>query len=163
MDAKAALLARTLTERSLTLATAESLTGGELGATITSIPGASKFYLGGVVAYDTAMKPALLDVPKALIAEYTVVSAEIAEAMALGIQKRTRADWVVAVTGVAGPDPQEGHDPGEVWICVLGPKIASFAQFNQIRQFQFLGDRAAVRSQTIQASFEMLLRVISPV
>lgn len=163
MDGKAALLGRTLTQRSLTLATAESLTGGELGATVTSIPGASKFYLGGVVAYATSMKTSLLGVPKDLIGTYTVVSGQIAEAMALGIQSRTGADWVLAVTGVAGPDPQEGHPPGEVWVCVLGPRVASIPPFNQVEQFHFDGDRGAVRSQTIEAAFGMLLRVISPV
>lgn len=162
METKAPLLAKTLTERSLTLATAESLTGGELGATITTIPGASKFYLGGVVAYNSAMKTSLLGVPKDLISTHTVVSGQVAEAMARGIQRQTAADWVMAVTGVAGPDSQDGHAPGEVWICVLGPQIASFPQFNQTEQFQFEGDRAAVRKQTIEAAFGMVLRVISP-
>ena len=88
---------------------------------------------------------------------------KVAIEMAVGLQERTNADWVIAVTGVAGPDPQEGHDPGEVWICVLGPRIASLPQFQQTERFQFEGERDAVRAQTVDAAFTMLLRVVSPV
>lgn len=154
---------KTMTDRSLSLATAESLTGGLLGATLTSVPGASACFLGSITAYATRMKTALLGVPKDIIATHTVVSDYVAVAMADGLQGRTDADWVIAVTGVAGPDAQDGHAPGEVWICVQGPRVASFPQFSQVERFQFPGDREAVRVATVDAALQMLLRVVSPV
>lgn len=159
----AARVVATMTGRSLSLATAESLTGGLLGATLTSVPGASRCFLGSVTAYDSRMKTALLGVDKRVIGEQTVVSEAVALAMAIGVQDRTDADWVIAVTGVAGPDPQDGHEPGEVWICVQGPRIASLPQFSQVQQFWFTGDREAIRTATVDAALAMLLRVVSPV
>lgn len=156
-------LAKTLTERSLTLASAESLTGGLFGARVTSVPGASKFFLGTVCTYHTSMKPTLLGVSKETIAKHTVVSAEVATEMAIGVQRLTDADWVVSMTGVAGPDAQDGHAPGEVWLCVQGPRVASNPQFHQVEQFQFEGDREQIREATVDAAASMLLRVISPV
>lgn len=163
MNDLAARTVKTMTERSLSLATAESLTGGLLGATLTTVPGASACFVGAVTAYASAMKTALLGVPKELIAQHTVVSEPVALAMAVGLQDRTHADWVIAVTGVAGPDAQDGHAPGEVWICVQGPRIASLPQFSQVQQFHFHGDRETIRVATVDAALQMLLRVVSPV
>lgn len=163
MNELAGKVIRTLGQRSSTIAVAESITGGLIGATLTTVPGASKVYVGGVVSYATRLKTALLGVPHDVLRTYTVVSEEVAIEMAVGLQNRTNADWVIAVTGVAGPDPQEGHQPGEVWICVLGPRIASLPQFRQVEQVFFEGDRDAVRAQTVDAAFTMLLRVVSPV
>lgn len=163
MSELAATVVRTLTQRTLSLATAESLTGGLLGATVTAVPGASKVYLGGVVAYASAMKRVLLDVPDEDIVRHTVVSEEVALSMAIGLQNLTHADYVIAVTGVAGPDAQDGHEPGEVWIAVLGPRVASFPQFQQVERFEFPGDRETIRRETVEQSFRMLLRVVSPV
>ena len=163
MNELAAKVIRTLGQRTLHLAVAESITGGLIRATLTTVPGASKVYLGGVVSYATRLKNRLLGVPVETIAAHTVVSEEVAIEMAVGLQERTNVDWVIAVTGVAGPDPQEGHEPGEVWICVLGPRIASLPQFQQTERFQFEGERDAVRAQTVDAAFTMLLRVVSPV
>lgn len=154
---------KTLTERDLTLATAESLTGGLLGATITQVPGASKVYLGGAVAYTTPVKESLLGVDRKEIDAFSVVSPQVASGMASGIHDSTRADWCVAVTGVAGPDPSEGHDPGEVWICVRGPQIGALPAAVHTQQFQFEGDRRAVREATVEAALSMLLRILSPV
>ncbi len=163
MNQLAEKVIKTLRDRSLHIAAAESITGGLIGATLTAVPGASKIYLGGVVSYATRLKTALLGVPDEVLREHTVVSEEVAIEMAVGLQNRTNADWVIAVTGVAGPDPQEGHQPGEVWVCVLGPRIASLPQFRQVEQFFFEGDRDAVRLQTVDAALGMLLRVVSPV
>ena len=163
MSELAETVVRTLSQRTLSLATAESLTGGLIGATITDVPGASKVYLGGIVAYASNMKHVLLDVPDEEIVSHTVVSEEVALSMAIGLQNITHADYVVAVTGVAGPEPQAGHAPGEVWIAVLGPRVASFPQFQQAERFEFEGDREAVRRETVEQSFRMLLRVVSPV
>lgn len=163
MSELAAKVIKTLKDRTLSLAVAESLTGGLIGATLTTVPGASAVYAGGVVAYASRLKTDLLGVPTALIRERTVVSEDVALAMAIGLQERTDADWVISVTGVAGPDPQEGHEPGEVWICVAGPRIPSLPQFRQTERFHFEGDREAIRSATVDAAFTMLLRVVSPV
>lgn len=163
MSTAAATVVKTFRDRTISLATAESLTGGLLGATITRIPGASKVYLGGTVAYDSRMKTDLLGVPREVIKQYTVVSEQVALAMAVGLQQACHADWVIAVTGVAGPDAQEGHEPGEVWVCVLGPRIASLPQFQLVERFDFTGDREAVREQTVETALLMLLRVVSPV
>ncbi len=154
---------KTLTERDLTLATAESLTGGLLGATITEIPGASKVYLGGATAYATPVKESLLGVDRKEIEAFSVVSAQVASGMASGIHDATGADWCIAVTGVAGPEPSEGHAPGEVWICVRGPQIGALPAAVHTRQFQFEGDRRAVREATVEAALAMLLRILSPV
>ena len=163
MNELATKVITTLRDRSVNLAVAESLTGGLLGATLTTVPGASEVYLGGVISYATRLKTDLLGIPARTIAEHTVVSDEVAIGMAVGLQERTDADWVIAVTGVAGPDGQDGHAPGEVWICVLGPRIASMPQFRQVERFDFEGDRDAVRTQTVDAACRMLLRVVSPV
>lgn len=163
MNELATKVITTLKQRTLNLAVAESVTGGLIGATLTTVPGASQVYLGGVVSYANRLKTDLLDVPAEAIAAYTVVSEEVAIGMAVGLQRRTDADWVIAVTGVAGPDAQEGHDPGEVWICVAGPRIPSLPQFRQVERFDFTGDRDSIRQQTVDAAFSMLLRVVSPV
>ncbi len=154
---------RTMTERDLTLATAESLTGGLLGATITDVPGASKVYLGGGIAYATRVKQDMLAVDRVEIDAFSVISSQVASGMASGIRDLTDADWTIGVTGVAGPDPQDGHAPGEVWICVRGPQIGTLPAPIQTQQFQFDGDRRAVREATVDAALSMLLRILSPV
>ena len=163
MNDLAAKVIATLKDRSLSLAAAESLTGGLIGATLTTVPGSSKVYLGGSIAYSTPLKTDLLGVPAELIRQHTVVSEDVALSMAVGLQQRTHADWVIAVTGVAGPEGQDGHEPGEVWVCVVGPRIASLPQFQQVHRYHFEGDRESIRSQTVDAALSMLLRLVSPV
>ncbi len=153
----------TMKERDLTLATAESITGGLLGATLTSVPGASRVYLGGVIAYANNLKERMLGVDSFEIRTHSVISGEVAAGMASGARELTRADWAVAVTGVAGPDPQDGHAPGEVWISVVGPQIGTMPSPVQTQQFWFTGDRQAVREATADAALGMILRVLSPV
>lgn len=163
MSELAANVIATFTERTVTLATAESLTGGLIGATLTQVPGASAVYLGGAVAYASRLKTDLLGVPAEALAAHTAVSEEVALAMAVGLQERTDADWAVAVTGVAGPSGQDGHEPGEVYVCVVGPRIASLPQQQLVEHYAFTGDRAAIRAQTVDAALAMLLRVVAPV
>lgn len=163
MNELASTVISTLKQRTVTLAVAESITGGQLGATLTTVPGASQVFLGGVISYATATKTDLLGVSRETIAAHTVISEDVALDMAVGLQRRTDADWVISVTGVAGPDPQDGHEPGEVWICVLGPRIPSLPQLRQVERHDFTGDRAAIREQTVDAACQMLLRVLSPV
>ncbi|MFV0451099.1 MAG: CinA family protein [Propioniciclava sp.] len=163
MTVLAARVVETLTVRGLSLATAESLTGGLIGATITAVPGASAVYVGGVVAYQTRLKEDLLEVPAATIATHTVVSEPVARAMAVGLSRSTGADWCLAVTGVAGPTGQDGHEPGEVWIGVVGPTIGTHPPVELMERYDLTGDRSAVREQTVDASFRVLLRALSPV
>ncbi len=111
-----------LIARGATVATAESLTGGRLAAALTSVPGASACVVGGVVAYATAVKVAVLGVPADLVAEHGVVSGECAAAMARGSRDLLGTTYAMATTGVAGPDPQEGHPAGHVWVAVAGPR-----------------------------------------
>ncbi|MEJ7831755.1 MAG: CinA family protein [Nocardioides sp.] len=110
-----------LNERGGTLATAESLTGGRLAALLTEAPGASATYVGGVVAYATAVKKSLLGVSQEIVQRHGVVSAECAAAMARGVRTATGATYAVSTTGVAGPDRQEGHPPGTVFVGLVGP------------------------------------------
>ena len=118
-DAAAAVV-RTLLGRGLTLATAESLTGGAVAAAVVSVPGASNVYVGGVVTYATALKVSLLGVPQDLVDSDGVVSAACARVMAERVRSLTGADVGVSTTGVAGPDPQEGKAPGTVFVAVAG-------------------------------------------
>ncbi|HUD37955.1 MAG TPA: nicotinamide-nucleotide amidohydrolase family protein [Streptosporangiaceae bacterium] len=104
-----------------TLATAESLTGGTVGARITSVPGASDYYLGGVIAYAAEIKASILHVPREVIDAHGVVSEQTATAMAEGVRNLFNADVGVATTGAAGPDPLEGHPAGTLCVSVADP------------------------------------------
>ena len=120
--AAAAVLA-VLLERGLTLAVAESLTGGLLSAAIVRVPGASRVFLGGIVAYNTALKQSLLDVDGALLAEHGPVHPEVAAQMARSVRHRLavdgrEADVGLSTTGVAGPGPQDGQPAGTVYIGI---------------------------------------------
>jgi nicotinamide-nucleotide amidase len=137
--------------RGLTIAVAESLTGGLVVADLVSVPGASAVVRGGVVAYATELKHELLGVDAALLAAGGPIQRAVAEQMATGVRERLGADVGVATTGVAGPDPQDGHPPGEVWIAV-----ASDAGVRSLR-LERGGDREAVRRETVSAVLELAL------
>jgi PncC family amidohydrolase len=117
----AAELVELLLTAGATLATAESLTGGLVGAAITAVPGCSAVYRGGVISYATELKAQLLDVPPQLLDEVGAVDPTVAREMAQGAARRLRADYAVATTGVAGPSPQDGRSPGTVFVGVHGP------------------------------------------
>ena len=135
-----------LVAQGLRLATAESLTGGMIGTRLTEVPGSSRAFMGSIVAYDGEVKRSLLGVP-----EGPVVSEETVRAMALGACERLGADVSVAVTGVAGPDPQEGQEPGTVWMatCVDGEVQAVRTRWpfdrTRIRQFTVITVLDALR------------------
>ena len=131
-----------LQTRAATLATAESLTGGLLGARITGVPGASRVYVGGVVAYATEVKQRLLGVEEDLVEQYGVVSAECARAMAEGARLQFGATYAVSTTGVAGPEPQEGQPVGTVFVGVAGPSGTS------VVSLALSGDRDGIRERT---------------
>jgi nicotinamide-nucleotide amidase len=147
----AADLIHALTERGLTIAVAESLTGGLVVADLVSVPGASAVVRGGVVAYATELKHELLGVDAALLAAGGPIQAAVAEQMAAGVSARLSADVGLATTGVAGPDAQDGHRPGEVWIA-----IASVDGIRSLR-LELGGDRAAIRRETVEAVIGLAL------
>jgi nicotinamide-nucleotide amidase len=121
-DNLALVIGKMLVETSQTLAVAESCTGGNIAHYITSNPGSSAFFKGGIVAYSNEIKNSFLDVSQAVINECGAVSQEVAESMAVGALKRFRADYSVATTGIAGPDGGTEEKPvGTVWIAVAGP------------------------------------------
>ena len=156
MDPRGDLAARivgALGERGQTLATAESLTGGMLGAAITAIPGASAVYRGGIVAYATELKTALLGVPAALLARHGPVHPDVACAMAAGVRDRLGATWGLATTGVAGPDPVDGLAPGTV-------HIAASAGMPATRALALAGGRNEVRRDTVREALKLLWELL---
>lgn len=151
-ETTAAQLVAGLLSRGQTVATAESLTGGLISATITAIPGASQVFLGGAVVYATSLKHLLGGVSEDILQSAGAVSPQTAMALAEGIRQRTGADWAIAVTGVAGPDPQEGHQPGTVWLGLVGPGHPASATLLKLR-----GSREQIRVQTVDAAMSRLL------
>jgi nicotinamide-nucleotide amidase len=138
-----------------TLATAESCTGGLVGARLTDVAGASDVYVGGVVAYANAVKEERLGVPAAVLERHGAVSAETAEAMADGARAALGADAAVAVTGIAGPDGGTPEKPvGLVYVGVVTPAARS------TESFVFSGDREAVRTRATVLSLHALRRLL---
>jgi nicotinamide-nucleotide amidase len=142
-----AVVGRLLLDHGLTLAVAESLTGGLVAARIVAVAGSSGWFRGGVVAYASEVKHDVLDVP-----EGPVVSAAAAEAMADGVRRRLGADVGLATTGVAGPTEQEGHPPGTVW---LGLAIGDEVDAVQVR---LPGDRDRIRQMSVISLMDRLRR-----
>jgi nicotinamide-nucleotide amidase len=110
-----------LRSRGATIAVAESLTGGLLGGALTAVAGSSATFRGGVIAYATELKASLLGVDPDLLARHGAVHPDVAAEMARGVAARLQATFGLATTGVAGPDPQDGHPPGEVHVALAGP------------------------------------------
>tara|TARA_B110000503_G_scaffold131628_1_gene206555 strand:+ start:57 stop:542 length:486 start_codon:yes stop_codon:yes gene_type:complete len=137
----------------VTFAIAESLTGGAVSSDVVSIPGASAVFRGGIVAYDPMAKHDLLEVDAALLASTGSVSGEVATQMAEGVARRLRADFGVATTGVAGPDPDpvSGAKPGTVFIAVSGTSLGTL-----VRELSLDGDRADIRSRATRAALQAL-------
>lgn len=123
-------LGKMLREKGKTLSAAESCTGGEISHLITTVPGASEYYLGSVTSYAIKIKESVLGVPSRTIQEYGVVSAEVAAAMAEGVRRVTGSDYSVATTGLAGPGG-DGHYPeGTVWVGISSAKQTLTKKFN---------------------------------
>lgn len=139
-----------LIERGETVATAESLTAGLVCATLTEVPGSSKAVRGGLVVYATDLKARLAGVDPRLLAEHGAVHPDVAAQLATGARERCGADWGLGLTGVAGPDGQDGVAPGTVHIGLAGPGV------QQVRTHRFEGDRAAVRTASVHAALELL-------
>ena len=141
-DIVAALIAR-----GQTVGCAESLTGGLLSDAFVRVPGASKVFMGGIVAYDEGRKAALLGVDPATLAAHTAVSLQTALEMAAGARQRLNVDYALATTGYAGPD---GDDVGLVYVALAGP------EGTQARECRFAGSRGQIRKQAVQAALNLL-------
>ena len=138
-----------------TIAVAESLTGGLLGAELTSVAGSSVTFLGGITAYATPAKVGLLRVDDALLARGGAVQPEVALAMARGARSRFASTYAVALTGVAGPDPQDGVPPGTVHVAFVGP------DGEQVRSLHLPGDRADVRAAAVRSALALALEQLA--
>ncbi len=141
------MVLKELNAQGLTLATAESMTGGLIASRLTDIPGSSKAFLGSVVSYADTVKHEILNV-----GEGPVVSEQAVLAMAKGVCELMRADVSVAVTGVAGPEPQEGNQPGLVWI---GTSVDGEVRAAKV---QFPYDRTTARQLTVITALDILRR-----
>jgi len=151
-DAEVAELGAALRKRGWMLAAAESCTGGLIAAACTALAGSSDWFERGFVTYSNAAKCELLGVPAALIAAHGAVSAEVACAMASGALAHSRAQLAVAVTGIAGPTgATPGKPVGTVWLA-----LARHAEPARAELLQLQGDRAAVRTQTVQQALARL-------
>lgn len=139
-----------------TLATAESCTGGGIGAALTAVPGASKVYVGGVVSYTNDVKHRVLGVEQAVLDQYGAVSAPVAGAMASGVRNLMQADVAVSVTGLAGPG-------GDNFGNAVGTVCIGYADKRQrlAKQYHFYGDRDEIREQAVRAALELVLEVNS--
>ena len=142
-----------LIQRGLTIACAESLTGGLLVAELIRVPGASATVRGGVVAYDTRLKHSLLGVDPELLAAEGPVHPEVARQMARGVVRATAVDGIaadigIATTGVAGPDGQDGHAPGTVYLGI------AFAGTVYAKRLALTGTRAQIRAETVRRAIE---------
>jgi len=155
VDVTAADLVPGLTDEGLTLATAESLTGGRLAAAITNAPGSSKVFLGGVVSYATSVKQDLLGVPAAVVEQHGVVSAECALAMAEGVRRLLGSDIGVSTTGVAGPDTQEGKPVGTAYVGVAGP------DGSEVVELALDGDRGEIQEQVVARAVSAAYAIVS--
>ena len=146
---------RLLTEKNMTLATAESCTGGLLGKLLTDVPGASAAYLGGVISYAYAVKEKLLGVDSAVLEETGAVCGEVALQMAKGARERMEADFALATTGNAGPsaDPKNPN-VGEIYVAFACEKTSL------CRKLTLHGSREENRAEACRAALELLLENI---
>ena len=148
------------------IALAESLTGGALSSALVDIPGASKVFLGSVVAYDTGAKHSILGVSRDLLARQGAVDPEVAAQLAVGAAAKFAKTLVssgiepdavlgVSTTGVAGPDPQDGKPVGLVYVGLsLGGRV-------EVHELSFVGDRASIRAQVVDAALELAVTFLA--
>ena len=150
-DTIEAVVGKVLTDRKMTLATAESCTGGKIAQVLTSIPGSSAYFKGSIVSYTKEVKIDVLNVPQALIEKYSVVSAEVAEVMASSVQKIMKADYAISVTGNAGPTKDDTDEEiGTVFIALATPEKVISEKFN------FGQPREKVIDRAVNKGLEML-------
>ena len=137
-----------------TLVTAESCTGGGIGAALTAVPGSSAVYKGGIISYTNWVKENLLAVPGCMLEQFGAVSAPVAEAMALGARQALQADIAVSVTGLAGPGGDDyGNPVGRVYIGYSDSTVTVS------REFTFSGNRDAVREAAVRHALLLILEM----
>jgi nicotinamide-nucleotide amidase len=162
-----------LVARGQTLAVAESLTGGLLAATLVDVPGASRAFRGGLVVYATDLKASLAGVADELLRAVGPVDPQVAVALARGARIRCGADWGLATTGVAGPDPQDGVPVGTVYVAVTGPAESGPADakpsesgspagpaLEAVRRLDLTGLRAQIRVGAVAAALDLLVAAL---
>jgi nicotinamide-nucleotide amidase len=145
-----------LRERNLTIAAAESCTGGLLLSRLTDVPGSSEYVLGGAIVYSNALKTALAGVPESLIRSYGAVSEPVAAALADGVRERTGADLGLGITGIAGPGGGTTEKP--VGMVVIA--LSSRAVDPRVRTFSFFGGRPQIKFQASQTALDMVRRAL---
>lgn len=150
---------RGLIARGLTVAVAESLTGGLVCGALTSVAGSSATVRGGVVSYATDVKASVLGVDAARLAEVGPVDAQVAAQMATGVARLLGADVGAATTGVAGPGPSDGMPAGTVFVAASGPWPGGVVT----RRLALVGDRQLVRTQTVAAVLELLAECLAQI
>jgi nicotinamide-nucleotide amidase len=141
--------------RDLTLATAESCTGGLLAERLTAIPGSSRYFLGGAVVYSDALKTSFAGVPAELVAERGPVSAEVARSLAEGIRTRTQASLGISITGIAGPGPGASGPDAAKPIGLVYIALAD-AHRTEVKEFHLPGDRERIRWWASQHALELI-------
>jgi nicotinamide-nucleotide amidase len=140
-----------LLRRAETVATAESLTGGMVGAALTGTPGASATFRGGLIVYGTDLKAALAGVPRELLEARGPVDADVAAALAVGVRARLTSTWGLSLTGVAGPEPQDGRPVGTLHVGVASPDGPP-----ETRSVRLVGDRAQIRAEAVEIALGFL-------
>jgi len=150
-DTLSSVVGNLLSSRGVSLAVAESCTGGLLGKMITDIPGSSRYFWGGVITYSNEAKQEILGVKSETLDKYGAVSRETALAMAKGVKGMAGTDMGVAITGIAGPDGGSREKPvGLVYIAVVGDNL------EQVREMHFVGSRDAIRTLSAKSALDLL-------
>jgi nicotinamide-nucleotide amidase len=154
LRAHAKTVVTALVERGETVSVAESVTAGGLGHALTQAPGASMAFSGGVIAYSNEVKINILGLDRTLIDQFSVVSEEVANAMADAVREKFGTTWGIATTGIAGPGDFEGIPEGRVWVAIRGP-------INQTIQLQLDSGREAIRTGAISSAIGTFARILS--
>ncbi|MDD5465916.1 MAG: CinA family protein [Candidatus Omnitrophica bacterium] len=146
-----------LLEKKKTVAVAESCSGGLLSYLLTDIPGSSRYFLLGVVAYSNNSKEKILNIPAKTIARYTAVSGRVAALMAENVRKKAKSDFGLSITGIAGPAGATANKPvGTVFICL------SDKNKTNCRKFSFRGNRRQIRKRSAEEALRLLCARLSP-
>jgi nicotinamide-nucleotide amidase len=147
----ASSLIKKLQENNLTIAVAESLTGGLVAASLTEIPGASKVFKGSITAYVDEIKQNVLNVKQETIANFTSISEQVALEMAINVRTIMKSDIGISTTGVAGPEKSAGFAPGLVFVAI------SIGDHNMCQKLEITGDRSKIRNQTVHEILQLTL------
>jgi nicotinamide-nucleotide amidase len=147
----ASSLIKKLQENNLTIAVAESLTGGLVAASLTEIPGASKVFKGSITAYADEIKQSVLNVKEETILKFTSISEQVALEMAINVRTIMKSDIGISTTGVAGPEKSAGFAPGLVFVAI------SIGDHNMCQKLEITGDRSKIRNQTVHEILQLTL------